>query len=202
MEHRVRTDDGTVRLLFLGRLEPLKGVPRLLDALPLVSHALARRVQLTVAGDGADRGALEQHARLVEARDSRVHVTFTGWLDAGRRGAVLADTDALVVPSLWPEPFGLVGLEAAAAGVPAVAFATGGIPDWLRDGQTGCLAEAAGARPEALAGAVVRCVGDRGVLATLAAHASAFARESTIDRHLGRLDPVLAAAAGDAPVVS
>jgi glycosyltransferase involved in cell wall biosynthesis len=116
---------------------------------------------------------------------------------------VLAETDALVVPSLWPEPFGLVGLEAAAAGVPAVAFATGGIPDWLRDGQTGCLAKAAGARPEALADAVVRCVGDRAVLAMLAAHASAFARESTIGRHFGQLDAVLAAAAaGEAPVVS
>ena len=192
-----RTPDGVVHLLFLGRLEPLKGVPRLIDALPLVSEALSRVVQLTVAGDGADRFALEQQARLTEQRDSRVQVVFAGWLDANRRREVLAATDAMVVPSLWPEPFGLVGLEAAAAGVPAVAFATGGIPDWLKDGETGCLAEAEGARPQALAGAIVRCVGDRRTLDRLSLNAEAFARGWTVDRHVGQLDAVLSAAAGE-----
>jgi glycosyltransferase involved in cell wall biosynthesis len=192
-----RPAEDVVQLLFLGRLEPLKGVPRLLDALPLVSAALGRVVQLTVAGDGADRLALEQHARLIERRDSRVRVVFAGWLDASQRRDALAATDAMVVPSLWPEPFGLVGLEAAAAGVPAVAFATGGIPDWLKDGETGVLAEAEGARPRALAEAIVRCVGDRPTLDRLSHDAEAFARGWTVDRHVGLLDAVLSAAAGE-----
>ena len=49
----------------------------------------------------------------------------------------------LVVPSRWPEPFGMVGIEAMARGRPVVAFANGGIPDWLDDGNTGFLVPAA-----------------------------------------------------------
>ena len=52
----------------------------------------------------------------------------------------MASADLLVVPSLWPEPFGLVGLEGARSRLPAAAFAVGGIPDWLRSGVNGYLA--------------------------------------------------------------
>jgi type III pantothenate kinase len=64
-------------------------------------------------------------------------VRFTGWLDAGQLAQQLADASVVVVPSLWPEPFGLVGIEALAAGRPVVASATGGIGDWLEDGVSG-----------------------------------------------------------------
>jgi glycosyltransferase involved in cell wall biosynthesis len=184
-----------VRLLFIGRLEPLKGLPRLLDALPLVARRLGRPVMLTVAGDGADRAALENQARGIEAGDARVRVVFAGWQSAEGRDRLLASTDAIVVPSLWPEPFGLVGIEAAIAGVPGVAFATGGIVDWLKDGETGCLAPAAGARHEALADAIVRCVGVEEVRTRLGRGARAQAAGLTLDRHLSALDAVLSHAA-------
>ena len=44
------------------------------------------------------------------------------------------------MPSVWPEPFGLVGIEAGCVGLPAAGFGVGGIPDWLRPGETGELA--------------------------------------------------------------
>jgi glycosyltransferase involved in cell wall biosynthesis len=76
----------------------------------------------------------------------------------------------VVVPSHWPEPFGLVGIEAMARGRPVVATATGGIPEWLADGETGILVEPgdAGALTRALAGLrgdPGRCarMGERGV---------------------------------------
>jgi len=190
----------TTRLLFLGRLEPLKGVARLLDALPLVAAAIARPVSLTIAGEGGDRALLENRARRIETAEPRVSVRFAGWQQAEGRGRLLAETDAIVVPSLWPEPFGLVGLEAGAAGVPAVAFAAGGIVDWLKDDATGTLAAADGARPQALAEAIVRCVGNPDVRARLGRAARAFAAAWTIDRHLGALDAVLSQAAGAANV--
>lgn len=189
-----RGADGTARLLFLGRLEPLKGVARLLDALPLVAGRLGRPVALTVAGDGADRSALEDHARRVAGVESRVRIRFAGWQQSEDRDRLLAECDAIVVPSLWPEPFGLVGLEAAVAGVPAVAFATGGIGDWLKDDTTGCLAPAEGARPAALAEAIVRCVGEPEVRERLARGARDLAARWTIDRHLTSLDAVLSTA--------
>jgi glycosyltransferase involved in cell wall biosynthesis len=43
------------------------------------------------------------------------------------------DVHAMAVPSLWPEPFGLVGIEAQARGRPAVGYAIGGIPEWMGD---------------------------------------------------------------------
>ena len=54
--------------------------------------------------------------------------------------ALLAQSDLLVLPSLWPEPFALVGLEAARHRLPVAAYAVGGIPDWLTSGENGYLA--------------------------------------------------------------
>jgi glycosyltransferase involved in cell wall biosynthesis len=187
----------TVRLLYLGRLETLKGPARLIDALPLVAARLGRRVELTIAGDGSDRATLEARARAIG--DPRVAVAFVGWQDADGRARLLSRADALVMPSLLPEPFGLVGLEAAAAGVPSVAFDSGGVRDWLKDGETGCLAQAAGGRADLLADAIVRCTGDPAVRQRLATAARAAAAGWSMDRHVTALEPVLAAASRRSP---
>jgi glycosyltransferase involved in cell wall biosynthesis len=84
-------------------------------------------------------------------------VSFTGWIDTGERARLLAATDVVVVPSIWPEPYGLSGLEALAAGLPVAAFRSGGIPEWLRDGVTGALAPTP-PTASGLADAIVRCV--------------------------------------------
>ena len=88
----------------------------------------------------ASVSSLEELASLIRRNHPAVSIEFAGWQDETGRARLLADADALVVPSIWPEPFGLVGLEAAAAGVPAIAFRVGGIPEWLHDGENGCLA--------------------------------------------------------------
>ena len=178
------------RLLFIGRLEPLKGVGRLLAALEAVARHLTRPVRLVIVGDGAERGKLEAEAKTLCEKNDRLDVRFAGWQDEQGKAELLSQTDALVVPSIWPEPFGLVGLEAAATGVPAVAFATGGIPEWLHENENGCLATAAGARPDALADAIVRCVGNAEVLERLRAGARAGAARWTLDDHLAGLERV------------
>jgi len=189
MTRRTSTDR-TCRLLYLGRLERLKGVDALLRALSLVATRLNRRTHLTVAGDGGEREALTRLAAEISSKDPRVSIQFSGWIDEAERTGLLADADALVVPSMWPEPFGLVGLEAAAAGVPAVAFRVGGIPEWLRDGETGCLASPAGDRVSALAEAIVRCVGSPHVLARLGEEARRAVAHSTLDLHVAGLERV------------
>ncbi len=71
--------------------------------------------------------------------------------------SLLADAAALVMPSVWPEPYGLSGLEAVAAGVPVAAFRTGAIPEWLHDG-VGRLAPGDPPTSAGLAEAILGCL--------------------------------------------
>jgi glycosyltransferase involved in cell wall biosynthesis len=87
-----------------------------------------------------------------------VRVSFEGWIDRPTRAKLLATSDVLVFPSLWPEPYGLSGLEALAAGVPVAAFGSGAIREWLRDGIDGAVAPADPPTSAGLAAAIVRCV--------------------------------------------
>src|SRR4029453_3887490 len=102
-------------LLSIGRLERIKGIHLLLDALPRVREALGQPLSLTIIGDGPERADLERRAAGI-GRGGGVTVTFAGWVSPDERDRRLRDADLLVVPSTWPEPFGLVGLEAARVG--------------------------------------------------------------------------------------
>jgi glycosyltransferase involved in cell wall biosynthesis len=95
---------------------------------------------------------------------------------------------------VWPEPFGLTGLEAASMGVPAVAFDVGGIREWLTDGDNGLLAPGSPPDASALADAITRAILDPSVLARLSSGARRRAAELTLDRHLDRLEPILLSA--------
>jgi len=147
-------------LVFVGRFEDYKGGSQLLKALPLVASQTGLSVRLTMVGEGSQRLAWERQAEQLTARDSRISVRFTGWLRSDGVAGVLEDQDVIVVPSVWPEPFGLVGLEAARLGIPSAAFSVGGIPEWLEDGVNGHLADGRACSPDGLADAIARCVSD------------------------------------------
>jgi glycosyltransferase involved in cell wall biosynthesis len=66
-------------------------------------------------------------------------VRFLGWLDERSLDKAYGDASIVVMPSIWPEPFGKVGIDALARGRPVIAFDVGGISDWLRDGWNGFL---------------------------------------------------------------
>ena len=186
--------DGPLRLVFVGRMEPPKGVDRLLRVVQLVQAALQRPVHLTFAGDGRLRGELQVLARQAERRPD-VAFDFVGWLSPGERDTLFAGAHLLVVPSLWPEPFGLVGLEAAGHGVPAAAYAVGGITEWLKDGVSGFVADPHPPRPETIADAIVRCVQSADTYTRLSAGALTIASQHSMDAHLRAVTSVLAAAA-------
>jgi len=155
-----RVSDISWRLLFAGRMDRLKGGHVLLEALPQVRTGLDRDVQLTFAGDGPERSNLEGQAGRIGGIGSGIQVTFSGWVEPVRLDALMAEADLLVVPSLWPEPFGSVGLSACHHGLPAVAFTVGGIPDWLTEGVNGCLAPGDPPMADGLAQAILRCLSD------------------------------------------
>lgn len=122
-------------------------------------------------------------------------VVFLGWASADECAELLRTSDVLVVPSLWPEPFGLVGIEAQRSGVPVAAFAVGGIPEWLDDGRAGALAPAAPPTAAGLAEAIVRCLTRDDIRQTVRARAEPTTTAYSIDGHLLALVPLLAAAA-------
>jgi len=145
----------TGTILLLGRLSDTKGAHLAIEAVQLAARKLTSSIKLIIAGDGPERDRLERLAfRLgVPAR-------FLGWIDSLQRTEILDQADLMLMPSVWPEPFGLVGLEAACSGVPTVAFAVGGIPDWLVPGQTGELAPGDPPTVGGLADALVRALAD------------------------------------------
>ncbi len=130
---------------------PDKGLDLLLTALA----RLAVPFRAVIAGSGPGEELLREQARAAGLLD-RVH--FTGWLDSPAMETLYSRADVVVCPSVWNEPFGLVGIEAYAHGRPVVAFAVGGIPEWLEDEATGLLVARKDTR--ALAHAMERLITD------------------------------------------
>jgi glycosyltransferase involved in cell wall biosynthesis len=137
------------RVVFAGRIARGKG------AHVLVRAARTVDAEFVLCGDGAQLSSMRRLARRYRV-DERVR--FTGWLPANDLARELAEASVVALPSVWPEPFGLVGIEGFAAGRPAVATATGGIGDWLQDGVSGLLVPPGDSR--AFARALEELLGD------------------------------------------
>ncbi|MCA8978496.1 MAG: glycosyltransferase family 4 protein [Planctomycetes bacterium] len=163
---------------------PDKGVDYLITAL----GALAQPFRCVVAGEGPAREWLERKARDEGLAD---RVRFAGWQGPGAVETLYRRARVVAFPSVWDEPFGLVGLEAAAHANPVVAFEVGGVVDWLADGETGSCVRNRDAA--AFASALDAYLGDAQLADRVGARArdhvaSAFSR----DAHLCRLEAVLA----------
>jgi glycosyltransferase involved in cell wall biosynthesis len=178
-------------ILFAGRMEHLKGGMLLLDAVQLVQARLKRPLRVKFAGDGPDRQRWEVRAREIIGRGAGVTILFTGWCDEARLGMLMRQSRLLVVPSVWPEPFGSVGMAAARYGVPAAAFDVGGISQWLHEGVNGHLAPGAPPTAAGLADAVVRCLGNADHYDDLSRGARRMAATFTMEDHLPELIRVL-----------
>jgi len=135
-------------LLTIASLDPWKGIDVLLRAMPVVRQQLPA-ARLTIAGTGPARGELEALSAALALEDC---VEFLGYQDRGNVRRLLATCSVFVLPSL-SEPFGLVVLEALAAGAPVVASKVGGIPEIVEHGVHALLASPGDER--ALAHAIV-----------------------------------------------
>ena len=151
---RVFGRDGRWRIGMLGRIAPQKGQAEFVRAIALLGDELPGS-QFVIYGAPLF-GASSDYLDRVRKAASRLAVEFAGWQDDA--GARLRELDLLVVPSRQ-EGMGRVVLEAFSAGVPVIAFPTGGIPEVVKDGETGFLTREASA--EALA-ARIREVSARG----------------------------------------
>jgi glycosyltransferase involved in cell wall biosynthesis len=177
------------RFAFVGRLTAVKGPADLLAAGDRLTKISGRTVRLVFAGEGPLRSELER-----QAKNLAVEATFTGWLDPPDVDAHVGAACAVVLPSLWPEPFGLVGLEAARLGVPAVAYDMGGIRDWLVDGENGALVRPTGDRIGQLAAGLLRAIEDLEGPDRWGGAARRAASSFGVSAHLEGLERVFAAA--------
>ncbi|WYL97100.1 MAG: glycosyltransferase family 4 protein [Gloeotrichia echinulata IR180] len=123
------------RILFVGRIVPDKGLEWLLKTLVHTNP----QIKLDIAGDGWDKPRLENLASKLGVTD---RIVWHGWCNTDKLNKLYEQCFALVFPSVWPEPAGLVTLEAYARYRPVIASQVGGIPEHLQDGETGILVPA------------------------------------------------------------
>lgn len=163
---------GALRVLFLGALTPRKGVLSLVRAFA----SIAPRATLTLIGP-TDRDPL--HAAAVRAELARAprNIRLAGCLDDEALRAELDRHDLLVLPSLY-EGFGIVLAEAVSHGLAVIATRVGAIPEVVRDGEEALLVPPDDTR--ALAAALRRIEGDRGLLAAM--QVQALARSHALPR--------------------
>lgn len=119
-------------ILFAGQIIRGKGVDVLLRALARIQTPF----HCHLLGDGNHRAYCERLARRLGLGE---RVRFQGYVPPAELRSFYRQASVFVMSSLWPEPFGMAGPEAMRYGLPVVAFAAGGIPEWLRDGENGFL---------------------------------------------------------------
>lgn len=119
-------------IIYAGQVIRGKGVDVLLESLALVRGPF----ECLIFGDGNHRAYCEELNRKLGLAD---RVRFMGYVPPAELQNFYADASVAVISSVWPEPFGAVGLEAMRHGLPVVGFAAGGINEWLFHGQNGFL---------------------------------------------------------------
>jgi glycosyltransferase involved in cell wall biosynthesis len=123
------------KLLYVGRLSSEKGVDVLLRAIKIIKKKVSN-IKVDIVGDGPDKNALINLCRNLDLDEN---VRFVGKIYNNKIIDYYKKCTLLIIPSIWFEPFGLVGIEAMSVGRPVIASRVGGIPEWLENGKSGFL---------------------------------------------------------------
>jgi glycosyltransferase involved in cell wall biosynthesis len=135
-------------LAFLGRISPEKGADRAIE--------IAKRVDMPLKiAAKVDRADRRYFKRVVEPLLNDPHVEWVGEISDQEKNQFLGNAHALLFPIDWPEPFGLVMIEAMACGTPIIAYERGSVPEVMEDGVTGFVVRELDEAVEA-----TRCVGN------------------------------------------
>jgi len=118
-------------LAFLGRISPEKRPDRAIE----IAVRAGKPLKIAAKIDAVDRAYWDSTiAPLVERH---ANIEYIGEIDERRKGAFLGNASALLFPIDWPEPFGLVMIEAMACGTPVIAFDTASVPEVIEPGRSG-----------------------------------------------------------------
>lgn len=124
-------------ILYVGRIEPLKGLDILLNAVAMLEDTSDTRLLIVGGKPGLDK-ELDRLKLIAAQLDIADLTTFTGALDQSELPKYYSAADVFVLPS-YSESFGLVALEAMACGTPVVVSRVGGLKTFVKDGETGYL---------------------------------------------------------------
>ena len=154
----IDTENEELKLLYVGRLEAVKGVHTAIYALPIAYRLLSQdlknnAITLDIIGSG-ERVSLENLKNITEQCQLSDKVNFLESIARSEIPELMAQYDALIFPSEWPEPFARTILEAMAAGLAVIGTTTGGTGELLIDQETGLTFPAGDA--EALANQICR----------------------------------------------
>jgi glycosyltransferase involved in cell wall biosynthesis len=119
---------------FLGRISPEKRVDRAIE----IAQRIGKPLKIAAKVDKVDRDYFDEQ---IKWRLADPLVEFIGEIDERRKSELLGGADALLFPIDWPEPFGLVAIEALACGTPVIAFRNGAVPEVVEDGVTGFIVD-------------------------------------------------------------
>ena len=136
MNHTIADAEEENVVLFVGRMTPEKGLLELVEA---VGRTHSKPTLLAVGTDDALWSGTYRSEIIREVEKSGVRLETQPWSTGKELRRAYNRAKVVAFSSLWPEPFGLVGIEAMAHHKPVVAFDTGGVRDWLEHGQTGYL---------------------------------------------------------------
>jgi len=131
----------SLNILFAGAIRERKGIHHLVEAIKMIvpSH---KNVKLVIAGGSKDNlEAKDSFANMVKAEAAKIadSIKFIGFIPPSEVQNAYLLGDIFVGPSLWDEPFGLVFAEASASGLAVIGSRKGGIPEIIKDGETGLL---------------------------------------------------------------
>ena len=121
-------------LAFLGRISPEKGPDRAIA----IAKALGMPLKIAAKVDPADRPYFDE---VIEPLLHHPLIEFVGEIGGAKKSEFLGRAAALLFPVNWPEPFGLVMIEAMACGAPVVAFGCGSVPEVIENGLTGFIVQ-------------------------------------------------------------
>jgi glycosyltransferase involved in cell wall biosynthesis len=141
-------------ILYAGRIEKTKGIDDLLQAMPAVLKSYPQAT-LRIAGDGSYKAQLQS---VINGLGIDKKVDFLGQMSPTELAREYTRCTLFVLPSIWPETFGKVGIEAMSVGRPVIATDVGGVRDWLKDGENGWLVKPH--KPDQITAKIIKILSD------------------------------------------
>jgi len=174
----------TYQLLFVGRFGKVKGIEFIISALPKILNKFPN-AKLNIVGEGKYKNNLIKIVKMLKLDKS---VKFIGWIEHNKLTSYYKNSSIFVMPSICPEAFGLVGIEAMSVGRPVIASNVGGIAEWLDDGETGYLVNPGNS--EQIAEKVIKLFSDRKLMEQMGKNARKKAEQFSIEKHANEIEKI------------